>query len=189
MPRLALPLLALLLAACGAPTRYHIVDTPALDKNPSFHAPATRQYALRETALPDYLSAQYLIYRNANGETIIDKTQLWGQKFPENLRRVLGEALAQRTGSDRIYVYPIASNLRPERLIDVQIGEMIADYRSGNVIFRSKWQISAPGEASPPSHSLNRDYPLPSLDAQGIVATYRQILTDLSTAITTSLNP
>ena len=189
MPRPIPVILAFLLAACGAPTRYHIIDTPPLDKDPAFNAPASRQYALRETTLPDYLSAQYLIYRNENGETIIDKTQLWGQKFPENLRRVLGETIAQRTASDKIYVYPIASNLRPERLIDLQIGEMIADYRSGNVIFRSKWQISRPDETNPPSHSHNRDYPLPSLDAQGIVATYRQILTDLSVVITTSLIP
>ncbi|MDO5091627.1 MAG: PqiC family protein [Cardiobacteriaceae bacterium] len=187
MPRL-LPLLALLLAACGqAPTRYHIIDTPVLDKNPAYHAPATRQYALRETALPDYLTAQYLIYRNENGETTIDKTHLWGQKLPENLRRVLGENLAQRTGSDKIYTYPIADNLRPDRLIDLQIGEMIADYQSATVRLRSKWQISSPGEANPQSHSLNRDYPLEALDAHSIVATYQQILTDLADAIIPTL--
>lgn len=188
MPHLVICLLALTLAACGAPpTSYHIIDTPRLEQDPAFTAPAERQYALRETVLPDYLSAQYLIYRNENGATIIDKTQLWGQKFPENLRRVLGEAIAQRSGSSKVYVYPIANGLRPERLIDVQIGEMIADYQTRNVILRSKWQVSTPGEANPPSYTLNRDYPLQRLDAASIVSAYRQILTDLGQAITATL--
>lgn len=188
MQRLALFIIMACLVACGGtPTRYHIIDTPALDKDLAFKAPAERQYALRETALPDYLKAQYLIYRNENGETIIDKTQLWGQKFPDNLRRVLGNMLGERLGSNHVYVYPLSNNLRPERIIDVQIGEMIADYRQKAVIFRSKWQISTPGESNPPSYSHNRDYPLTGLDADSIIATYRQILIDLSAAIVPTL--
>ena len=188
MPRLIAFLLPLLLAACGSdPIRYHIIDTAALPAESGFHE-QNRLYALRDTALPEYLKGQYLVHRDEHGALIIDKTQLWGEEFPENLRRVLGEMLAQRTGSNNIYIYPLQNNLRPERFIDVQISEMMADYREKAVIVRGKWQISDAGERKPrSSHDFSRRYPLQTPDADNIVAAYRQALVDLSAAILPTL--
>lgn len=189
MPRLTtFLLLPLLLAACGGPPiRYHIIDTAELPADPAFAHPG-RLYALRDTVLPEYLKKQYVIHRDEHGALVIDKNQLWGEEFPENLRRVLGEMLAQRTGSNHIYLYPLKSHIRPDRFIDIQISEMLADGRAKAVIVRVKWQISAAGERRPHgSHSFSRRYPLQTLDADSTVAAYRQALIDLSAAILPTL--
>lgn len=187
MPRLIL-IVSLLFAGCGSdPIRYHIIDTVTLPQDSSF-AHKERLYALRDTTLPEYLQGQYLVHRDANGALIIDKTRLWGETFPENLRRVLGEMIAQRSGSNHIYVFPLKSHLRPERFIDIQFSEMMADYRENAVIVRGKWQISEAQARKPlSSHDFTRRYPLPDTDSNAIVAAYRQALIDLSAAILPTL--
>lgn len=188
MPRLPHLLLLLLLTACGStPPQYHIIDTETLPADPRFNQ-HTRLYALRDTALPEYLKSQYLIHRDTNGTLVIDKNQLWGETFPDNLRRVLTEMLTQRTGSTNIYLYPLNNHIRPERFIDIQIAEMMADYRQNAVIIRGKWQISEAGARKPTSsHDFTRNYPLKEQNADAIVAAYRQALIDLSAAILPTL--
>lgn len=188
MPRPILLLLPLLLAACGStPIRYHIIDTTTLPADPGF-TQQERLYALRDTALPEYLKSQYLIHRDNHGMIVIDKNQLWGENFPDNLRRVLSEMLAQRSGSNNIYLYPLNNHIRPERFIDIQIAEMMADYRQNAVIVRGKWQISNAGARKPSSsHDFTRNYPLSEQNADAIVAAYHQALTDLSAAILPTL--
>ena len=186
--RVILAFFASLLLACSTPPRYHILETTALPADPTF-VQQEKSYALRETALPQYLQSQYLIYRDANGHTILDKDQLWGEELPDNLRRVLADMIAQRTGSNKIYLFPLRNQIRPERFIDVQIADMIADYRTQSVQIRATWQTSNPGERNPASHSFVRQYALASAspDIDNIVATYQKILADLSAAILPTL--
>ena len=106
----------------------------------------------------------------------------------ENLRDVLRQAIAAKTGNSRLYTYPLAENNRPEVLIDLQIRELIADLPHQRFLISAQWQVSHAGsDAAPTNHEYQQQLPLAKTDPDSLVAATAQAVKQLASAIARSL--
>ena len=175
------------LSGCASETiTYHTLRTePAAS---SMVQPASAEQpiiALRNLSLPGYLNDQDIVYLKGSSQVVYLEDQQWAEPLSENLRNVIVEQLKSITGNPRILAYPLANNIRPERIIDLQINDFAARQDSNNLSIRSNWQITQPGknQQTPPGYQFNRDYPLQSEGIEALMLGYQKAVTELTAAI------
>ncbi|UJF25364.1 PqiC family protein [Suttonella sp. R2A3] len=176
-----------LLGGCASvPTQYHLLRAQS---EPAAQVMANEQsiYALRHLDLPNYLSDTIIAYWQADHQLTLEKDHRWAEPLSDNVRDVLSQQIQDISGKAAFYQYPLAYNIRPDVIIDVQIKELIADTAERDLKIRADWQISNAGERNPMSYRFNQRYPLESGDINAIVAAHQKALLALSQAIAEAL--
>lgn len=180
-------LLFTLLAACSAPkTHYLLRPLAPTGQNAVSASPGEKGYALRTLTLAQYLDEPALLYLKTANQVAIEKNHLWTEDLRRNIRQVLQQDLSALSGRS-VHAYPLPGNLRPERIVDVQIAQMIASQADKTFVVSATWQISAVGAAHPPSHHFARRYPMTRITPTQIAAACQRALTDLANAIAATL--
>lgn len=192
-----LPLMSLMLgvstilSGCASEAiTYHTLR--ALPADNSMVSPSNNDQpiiALRNLSLPGYLDDQDIVYLKGSSQVVHIEGQQWAEPLSENLRNVFVERLKDITANPRILAYPLANNIRPERIIDVQINDFAASKDDHKLLIRSNWQITQPGknQQTPPGYEFNRDYPLQDDSMDVLMRGYQQATADLTTAISDTL--
>ena len=182
-------LLLTLLAACSS-AKNHYLLRPSFHEHESVANPSAEQrtYALRDLKLAPYLDDTRLLYLQSANQVVVEKNHLWSEDLRRNIRQVLAQDLTALSAHP-VHVFPLAANLRPERVLDVQIIEMIANRAERQFIVSATWQVSAADERHPPTHRFARRYPMARIAAAEIAAAYQRALGDLAKAIAATLPP
>ncbi|MBV7434289.1 PqiC family protein [Cardiobacteriaceae bacterium TAE3-ERU3] len=192
-----LPLMSLILgvsailSGCASETiTYHTLR--ALPSDNSMVLPSNSEQpiiALRNLSLPGYLDDQDIVYLKGSSQVVHVEGQQWAEPLSENLRNIFVERLKNITANPRILAFPLANNIRPERIIDVQINDFVASRDDNKLLIRSNWQITQPGknQQTPPGYEFNRDYPLQDDSIDALMRGYQQATADLTTAISDTL--
>lgn len=186
LPLCFLALIVLLTACGGVEKRHHLLNVaqlPTLTQS----IDSTDSYALRQLRLPEYLNEYSLVYATSDNEIVIDRNHLWAQDLSDNMRRVLQARIGQALRNKPLYVYPLNNTIRPDKIIDIQIMDMLANQSEQRFNLLAQWQIFTTDERDNHNHELSKHYPLPDNEATTIITTYQQALEDLSQAIILSL--
>lgn len=189
VPVLLLPFALILgLSACSTPKDHYLIRNLDLSSQAvALPQDSTTLYALREVELPEYLDNLKIVYFGQGNRLVISENSLWAQSLGDNIRQVLLQSLSKGIGSPRFYSYPLANNLRPQRILDIQIIEMVANAETDRFTLTASWQVANPGERNPQSYDFSQSYLLQGTDPQTIVANYQQALADLAIAILPTL--
>lgn len=178
---------AVLISGCAsAPTHYHLLRSQSQPINASTMAKQTI-YALRNLNFPGYLSDTAIVYWHDDNQLIIEPRHRWAEPLSENVRHILVQQVQDLSGNTAFYQYPLASNIRPDKILDVQISELIADIAAKDFRLRASWQVSISGEHNPTTHTFSQHYPLSSHSINDIIRAHQQALFDLSQAIAHTL--
>lgn len=191
------PVISLLLAAsavlsgcAGKTINYHTLR--AQPGAAAVVAPGKAQpiIALRNLNLPGYLSDRDIIYLKGSSQIVQAEEDKWATPLSENLRQVLVEQLQSITNNPRILAYPLANNVRPERIIDVQINDFAALQEKNALLLRANWQITRAGKTlkDPAGYQFERSYTLKDPSIDSLMHAYQQATADLSVEISRTLN-
>lgn len=183
-------LTTLLLGACAsAPIEHHTIRPLADGHTVPTSSREQPIIALRNLNLPGYMDEQEIVYLKGSSQIVTAQGHRWAEPLSENLRDVIVEQLQLITANPRVLAYPLANNIRPERIIDIQINDFAANQSDNTLLLRANWQITTPkqGAKPPPGYQLNRRYPLANNEIATLMRTYQQAMADLVTAINKSL--
>ena len=194
----SLPIIGLLVAlssalsGCASETiNYHTLRAQPSSTVSSMVMPDNNQpvIALRNLNLPGYLNDKEIVYLKGNSQVVHIEGEQWAEPLSDNLRNIIVEQLQSITHNPRILAFPLANNIRPERIIDVQINDFVTRQDSNTLFIRSNWQITQSGknQQNPPGYQFNRDYPLSDDTIDTLMQGYQQATADLSAAISNTL--
>ena len=183
-------IIASILSGCASETiTYHTLRSQSVAN--SMVAPSNNQpiVALRNLNLPGYLNDQDIVYLKGSSEVVHVTGQQWAEPLSENLRNVIIEQLKSITANPRILAYPLANNIRPEKIIDIQINDFAARQDTNTLVIRANWQITEPGknQQTPHGYQFNRDYPLTDDSVDTLMRGYQQATADLTSSISGTL--
>lgn len=178
---------AILLAACSGSTQYYMIPAASGTNSPAPSVHSSRTYALRNLTLPDYLTDQYIIYYDQNGKINRDSRRRWADEPDDNIRRVLSQNLSRSLAPAQLYNYPLAANIRPERLLDIQIQEMIGSRATRQFRAMAVWQTTEANKENPRLHYFERTYPMSDANPETLIDLYSRALNDLANAIAPTL--
>lgn len=190
--RITLVIAALLMGGCaGGETQYYVLR-PAADIEPlnNHINPQTQPIiALRNLDLPHYLDEQNIVYLLGNGQIERAEQQRWAEPLRDNLRSAMVDSIRKLTGNPRTFAYPLATNIRPERIIDIQISDFAIDKVKQRLLLNANWQITIPKQKpyAPPGHSFNHAYPVNSAHMDDVIRAYQHAINELATAISRSM--
>lgn len=170
-----------LLWGCSTTQTQYLLHANALPS--SNQAQGRNVFALRSLSLPEYLTNQpNLVYLQDNNISVVDNAHLWTQNLRQNIRQVLGQEISAAIARP-VYLYPLSNNLRPNRILDIQIASLIANQATHTLNFSATWQVATPRNHRPPNYQFTRQYPLQGVTPTDIVAGYQQAVNDLAAAI------
>lgn len=187
--RLSLAMGLVLLLGCASEVKNRYMIAPAQFLSPSNNAQAFNQQmiALRQLRLPDYLREQKIVYRAQGQSVIADKNELWAQDLEDNMKRVLQQNIASLLPQTGVNSYPLGADVRPDKIVDLQVIEMIADKEVLRFDVLVSWQVFTAGQTKPQQHEFRKNYSLTQMDGQEIVRAYQQSLKELSEKIVATL--
>lgn len=178
-----------ILSACAKKsTTYYLL--PVVPPEPSeIITPIADQgiYAMRYVTIPDYLTNRYILFFNTDGSVNRDPNRRWVDYPEDNIKRLLALHISKRLNSQEFYSYPLAQNIRPDRIIDISIIEMIGYAENQRFQAAATWQIHDKDGNRLALHQFNREYSLENTAGNTLAKTYQKALEALSTAIAQSL--
>jgi uncharacterized lipoprotein YmbA len=102
--------LGLLVASCAStpPSRFYTLDATAATAGPVTPGggDGPLSLAIGPVDLPRYLDRPQIVSRDGQNRLSIDEFNRWGGALDEEIHRVLGDRLAARLATERIYRYP-----------------------------------------------------------------------------------
>ena len=178
-------LLPLLLLGCASQQNFHLLQ---LQPPAAATAKASAaSYGLRKVNLPDYLGEETIIGRGSDGAILKFKEDKWLETPDLAIPAALYQQLERLSNSAHFYRYPLSANVVPERVIDVDIEQLLADLPAGVVHVRASWQVAGQEEHNPPRRRFSRTVPLSGSSPSAIVKGQQQALEALASAIAASL--
>lgn len=174
-------LLAGLLLGCGrSPLNYHLLAPPPPTPSASARAGV---YALRQIQLPEYLREEALIARGSGSAIVKFPQERWLETLDTALPTALQRQLEGAARPATVYRYPLAPNVKPEAVLDVDLEEFIADLPAGVVHLRASWALGRGEETNPPRRHFQRDFPLADRQPASLIAAQGEALRALAAAI------
>lgn len=186
--KLLLVLCALCLSACAKRTSYYLLPVTSPDANQIISAQADQTvYAMRYVNIPEYLTNRYILFFNPDGSVNRDPNRRWVDYPEDNIHRLLALQMSKRLNSKEFYTYPLPQNIHPERIVDINIIEMIG--YAENLRFHSSatWQITTADNAPAQTHQFTREYHLENMQGNTLSKAYQRALEELSAAIALTL--
>lgn len=143
--------LALALAACtGQPSNFFVLSADT-STQPVQGSQTTQRngvsVGIGPITLPEYLDRTEIVTREGPTSLQINNTNRWGGSLTDNFQVVLGEALSQQLGTDRIHYFPwtTSDTLRYQVTVQVNTFEARSD---GLVVLNARWTVLNPSTDS-----------------------------------------
>lgn len=145
MKTVILVLLFTTLSACGAsqPTRYYLL-TDIKSQIQSTPQSTELTIGVGPVIVPSYLERRELVSRDNSNKLNVAVYHEWAEPFQENVNRIIGENLARRLGTHRIYHLPVKRSLRHSLTIDYQLAVDFNTFEKqaeGEVVLNARWTI------------------------------------------------
>lgn len=186
--KLLLLLCALLLSACAKRTSYFLLPVMSPEQSQILNTQANHTvYAMRYINIPEYLTNRYILFFNPDGSINRDPNRRWVDYPEDNIHRLLALQISKRLNSKEFYSYPLPKNITPERIIDINIIEMIGYAEHLRFHSTATWQISTSHDSAAQTHQLQREYPIENTHGNTLSKAYQRALEDLSAAIALTL--
>jgi hypothetical protein len=149
-PRLAVLLLALLLAGCSifSPkpdlARFYVLNPLTAKAAPAPPPDPTVALVVFSAELPDYLDRPQMVTRLPGNQVGIDEYHRWSESLDAGLARVLAQDIAFYTDSSHVASFPVPPGFGQEFEVNVQVLQFDGA-PGGDVTLRAQWRISGPG--------------------------------------------
>jgi hypothetical protein len=176
-------LCGLLLSACASPAaRYYRLQTDALSSPAQTGAGPVVQ--IGPVALPAWLNRPQLVRDEGAGRvTLLARTE-WAAPLPQLIAESLAQGVGAQLGWSQVQAWPSVSPYAADWVVTLDVRDLTAAENS--VRLDASWRVMRAGQLLA-SGALKREVALSGQDADAIVAAHDQALSELASAIASSL--
>lgn len=150
--KLVFPLLSAgvlaLLAGCAVletksdPSRFYVMETPAVSSAPVSGEPWPFALAVGRVSLPDYLDRPQVVTRSDENRVTFSEFHRWPEPLDRGVTRVFSDALAGHLRAARVVREPSLDVYRDAVLVQVDALRFDGAL-GGEIILRARWRASA----------------------------------------------
>ena len=181
--------LALIVIGCGstAPAKYYTLS--ALPRPPAATAAGRphRVVGIGPVTVPDFLDRPQIVTRVGENKLALSEIHRWAGRLKDEFARVLAEDIALTLGSDRVFVFPRATDMEPSHRVEVDVLRFEGEFGK-EVVLSARWVLSSEParETLVARQSLIRE-PVSSSEYDALVTAQSRAIASLSREIAAAI--